>query len=91
MVLFRISGSLPAPWEDFICADETAAPHITLMTKANAEVCGEENGDGSDGWLDIVVDAPAIDLELARRTIADALGITADDVVIEEAGLCQSV
>lgn len=91
MVLFRISGSLPAPWEDFICADETKSPHITLMTKANAEACGEENGDGSDGWLDIVVDAPAIDIETARRTIAGALGINARDVAIEEAGFCQSV
>lgn len=91
MVLFRISGSLPAPWEDFVCADESG-PHITLMTRANAEACGQECSDGSDGWLDIVIDVPEIGIDVARLVIAEALGIEdPEDVIIEQAGLCQSV
>ena len=91
MVKFRISGALPAPWEDFFCVEPTH-PHITLMTRANADECGGEYGDGSDGWLDIIVDTDTICEDIARLAIADALGIdNPEDIVIEQALFCQSV
>lgn len=90
VVVFRISGSLPAPWEDFFCIDKSR-PHITIMTRANADECGGEYGDGSDGWLDLILDVDIIDEDVARLAIADALGIdNPENVVIEQAGFCQS-
>lgn len=91
MVTYSISGSLPAPWEDFFCVDKTH-PHITLMTRANAEDCGGEYGDGSDGWLDIIIDVDVICEDIARLAIADALGIdNPEDIVIDQARFAQSV
>ncbi len=89
-VRFRISGSLPAPWEDFLCIDKNH-PNVTIMTRANAEDCGGEYGDGSDGWLDLILDVESIDEDVARLAIADALGIAnPEDVIIEQVGICQS-
>ena len=91
MIIFRISGTLPAPWEDFRCIAKTH-PNVTLMTRVNAELCGVEDGDGSDGWIDIVLDVDEICEDVARLAIADALGIdNPEDIVIEQEGFCQSV
>ncbi len=91
MIVFRISGSLPASWEDFICVGK-AHPNITLMTRVNAEQCGVEDSDGSDGWLDLVLDVDTICEDVARLAIADALGIdNPEDIVIDQDGFCQSV
>lgn len=91
VIRFRIAGTLPAPWEDFLALDGNR-PNITIMTRANADECGGEFGDGSDGWLDIIVEVDCIDLDIARLAIADALGIEdPEDIVIEQAGFCQSV
>jgi len=91
MVNFRISGAFPCPWEDFLSLNP-AVPHITLMTRANADEDGyPDPDDPDDGWLDIVVDVPFIDDDVARLAIADALGIdNPEDIHIEQAGFCQS-
>lgn len=90
VVRFRISGTLPAPWEDFLCLDKSH-PNLTLMTRANADECGGECGDGSDGWLDLILDVDTICEDIARLAIADALGIdNPENIVIEQAGFCQS-
>lgn len=94
-VVYRISGSLPASWEDFFCADGRY-PHATIYTKAEVDSLRDEFGDPpagvNDGWLDIVVDVDCIDLDVARLALADALGIdNPEDIVIEQAGVCQSV
>jgi hypothetical protein len=93
MIHFRISGAFPCPWEDFYSLDRAAAPHITMMTRANADEDGfPDSGPSDDGWLDIVVDVPFIDEDVARLAIADALHIAnPEDIHIEQAGWCQSV
>lgn len=91
VVVFRISGTLPAPWEDFLSLDKSR-PNITIMTRAEADEFGGEYGDGSDGWLDLILDVHIIDEDVARLAIADALGIdNPEDVIIEQIGFCQSV
>lgn len=91
MVNFRISGSLPAPWEDFLSLTP-GVPNVTLMTRDNAEEDGYEEDDPDDGWLDIVVDVDLIDEDVARLAIADALGIAnPEDICISQARFCQSV
>lgn len=90
LIRFRISGSLPAPWEDFLALDQNY-PNITIMTRANADDCGGEYGDGSDGWCDLILDVDLIDEDVARLAIADALGIdNPEHVLIEQVGFCQS-
>ncbi|HEY9785884.1 MAG TPA: hypothetical protein V6D17_10815 [Candidatus Obscuribacterales bacterium] len=92
MIKFKITGTLPAPWEDFISLDHPRYPHFTLMTRKEAEgPGGVEDSDGSDGWVDRTLDVESIDEETARRTIAEALAVPADDIVIEQEGWCRSV
>lgn len=89
MIKFRISGTLPAPWEDFI-PEDPSLPRITLMTADNAERCGVEDGDGSDGWVDRVLAVHEIDDAIARATIAEILGVATESIVIEAEGWAQS-
>ncbi len=92
MVTFKISGSLPSPWEDFLSLSD-GVPNITIMTLAEAVDNGFEFDDPvSDGWLDLVIDVPCIDADAARLAIADALAIgDPEDIVIIEAGFCRAV
>jgi hypothetical protein len=90
MTVFTISGSLPAPWEDFFCR-EGNYPHFTLMTRENADACGEENGDGTDGWIDLILDVAVIDEDIARLAIAESLGISnPEEIEIVQQAWCQS-
>lgn len=89
MVTFRITGTLPAPWEDFIPQD-TSLPRITLMTADNVARCGVEDGDGSGGWVDRVLDVHEIDDATARATIAEIIGVDAAQINIESEGWAQS-
>lgn len=89
MITFRISGSLPAPWEDFIPQD-SSHPCITLMTAENAERCGVEDGDGSDGWVDRILEVAEIDEAAARATIAEIIGVKPEDIKIECENWAQS-
>lgn len=89
---YRITGSLPATWEDFFC--DGPYKNITLVSRTEHESCDfdDEPSDGSDGWLDIIVDVDVICEDIAKLAIAEALGIdNPDDIVIEQAGFCQSV
>lgn len=91
MVNYRILGAFPCPWEDFFCPAGTH-PNITLMTRAEAEENGGEYGDGSDGWLDIIIDVDSICEDIARLAIAEALGIdNPEHVIIEQERFAQSV
>ena len=91
MVTYKISGTLPAPWEDFF--SRTAGfPNVTIMTRENACSCGYEDDAPDDGWLDIVLDLDCIDVDAARLAIACALGIAApEEIVIIQDGWCQAV
>jgi hypothetical protein len=72
-------------WQGFPAAvvdvksKDPAYPHITIVTKAEAERGEEED----EGWLFIVVDAETIDRELTRKTIAEAIGVKLEDVHLE--------
>lgn len=91
MIKYKITGNLPAPWEDFISQDHPNHPHFTLMTRKESEGAGgPESADGADGWVDRILDVEAIDEETARLTIAEALGVSPDDIAIEQEGWCQS-
>lgn len=90
-IKYKITGTLPARWEDFLAEDHPRYPHFTLMTRAEAEgPGGTEDGDGQDGWVDRALDVEAIDEALARSTIADVLGVSPDDIVIAQEGWCQA-
>ncbi|MBX9686218.1 MAG: hypothetical protein K2X27_05920 [Candidatus Obscuribacterales bacterium] len=92
MVTFKIPGSLPAPWEDFLSLN-TGLPSLTIMTRANADEDGfDADAKIDDGWLDLVVDVDYIDLDVARLVIADALGIeNPEEIEIIESRSCRSV
>lgn len=91
MVTFKIHGSLPAPWEDFF-SEDARYPHVTIVTRAEADDFPPDVPVIDDGFLDIVVDVDVIDLDVARLALADALGIdNPEDIVIEQAHWCQSV
>ncbi len=91
MVTFKICGSLPAPWEDFLATTD-GYPNVTIMTRDEADDNGYEDDDpDDDGWLDIVVDVDCIDLDVARLALSYALNIdNPEDIVIAQAGFCQS-
>ncbi len=92
MFSFKISGSLPSSWEDFFSLSD-GVPSITIMTRAEFDDCDCESDNATpDGWLDIVVDVPYIDLDVARLAIADALKIAdPDDIHIIVTGVCRAV
>jgi len=71
--------ALPAEFVD-VKSQNPAYPHITIVTKAEAERGGVEE---DDGWLFIVVDAETIDVELTCKTIAEAIGVKLEDVRLE--------
>lgn len=96
---FKISGTLPAPWEDFV-AQEPAVPNITICTKENDVEFGDGVSDPVStsykgpkdlGWEDIVVDCEAITLDIARTEIAKYLGLKPEDIEIEQTGVVQAV
>lgn len=104
-IIYSISGSLPASWEDFFCRDG-GYPSITIMTKSEADADAAKfsvepseavaaalaEAPTDSKWLDIVVDVPTIDEDVARLSIAEAIGIdNPEDIVIEQIGVCESV
>lgn len=91
MVTFKISGSLPAAWEDFF-SQTAGVPNISIYTRDETAGFEDAPSGGSDGWLDIVVDCRSICIDVARLAIAEALGIeNPEHVCIVEAGLCRSI
>lgn len=93
MVHFKISGTLPAAWEDFLALDAGVC-NISIYSRSALEQSGIDADAPEtcpDGWLDIVVDCESVCCDIARLAIADALGIAnPEHVVIVESAFCQS-
>ncbi len=87
MITFKISGALPSTWEDFLSL-VPGIPSVTIYTAAEFAECG----GGTDGWLDVVVDVDAIDEDVARLGIADALGLSnPEEIAILQLGVCRAI
>lgn len=104
-IIYSITGSLPASWEDFLSRDG-CYPNVTIMTKAESDADEAKVGVNPDEtvtaaladapsdskWLDIVVDVPTITEDVARLAIAKAIGIdNPEEIVLEQMGVCESV
>lgn len=101
-IVYRISGTLPAPWEDFFAPAGSGYPNITIHTADDLKedlLLPEGSAapelssvPSADGWLDVVVDLPNICEDAARLAIAEAIGVADPErIVIDQAGVCQSV
>lgn len=78
MVRYNNDSLFPGQGMDFGSQDRRF-PNITIVTR-KAHTVEEED----EGWLYIVVEADAIDEELARQTIAKAIGVPFDEIQIEQ-------
>lgn len=96
-LVFIIPGGLPAPWEDFIAQDKSLAPNFTISTKRSSDEDAEtfpnlDPQETTDGWVDIDIDVPEIDEDVARLAIADHLGIDNPElIIIQQKCFCQSI
>ncbi len=86
MIHYDIDIILPASFGDFIAWDHQKYPHVTLMTTDDAELHGAETSDGSNGWVDRILDVPAIDEGIARAALAEILGVSVDQIEIAVKG-----
>lgn len=73
---------LPASFGDFVAVDHPRYPHFTLMTREDAERCGPEESDGSNGWVDRILDVAEIDEATARSAIAAVLGVEPGEIEV---------
>lgn len=80
MIRFGFDVLLPASFCDFTSHNHPVYPHFTLMTREDAERGGVEDDDGSNGWVDLVLDVPAIDESTARSVIAARLGVPVEQI-----------
>ena len=88
MTTYRISGTLPAPWEDFFPEDNNKHPKITIK-KARYENIEISDEEGEEGWIDVSLTEFMITREIAikmLRFITDE-----EDIELIEDGKCQSV
>jgi hypothetical protein len=74
MVQYGNDSLFPGQGMDFGSQDPKF-PHVTIVTRKTHTVDEED-----EGWLYIVVEADAIDEELAKRTIANAIGVSPGEI-----------
>lgn len=86
MATYWISGTLPAPWEDFFPEDGNH-PKITIK-KAKSENIEISDIEGEEGWVDVSLTDVVITREIAVKILEL---ITDEDVVLIESGKVQSV
>lgn len=85
MIKYRITGSLPAPWEDFLCVGKTH-PNVTVLG-CNEDIGGEEE---TEKWYLIQVDEEEVTDAIARRAIASCLECFPEEIEIIEEGFIQA-
>lgn len=90
MKKYWISGSLPAPWEDFFPVDKGNAHAVTITADESLKdgelVLEPEEGDG---WLDLRV--KELTLETTKKALAKVNGVAPCEVQILQKGSCVSI
>ena len=88
MAVYRISGKLPAPWEDFFPEDNNKHPKITIKRARyeNIEISDEE---GEEGWIDVSLTVFMITREVALKMLKFVTDD--DDIELIEDGKIMSV
>jgi hypothetical protein len=94
MIEFVITGSLPAPWEDFLPQSHDH-PHFTIVALRapdQEDGCSHtEPGVFPDGdWVNIYLDVELIDEPTARLEIANYLKVPPDQISIVQQDECQA-
>jgi len=88
MAIYRISGRLPAPWEDFYPVDNNKHPKITIKRARyeNIEVSDEE---GEEGWIDVSLTDFMITKDIALKVLKFITD--EEDIELIEDGIFQSI
>lgn len=90
-MVFRITGTLPAPWEDFLPEDGRFA--CVTIHGAVSRIEQEADGLVEESTPEcpvVVVPEPLVTLEVARRALGTLVGMSPDEIEIREAGIAQA-
>lgn len=88
MIEYEITGSLPAPWEDFY-SNNQGSPNVTIITEANRQSF-DPASEECNGWIVIFIEGDLLTEERAKEELAKVNKVAPDQITILMEGFAQA-
>lgn len=88
MIHYKITGSLPAPWEDFY-TKHPGAPNVTIITE-QARQEDDEDTEHEPGWVTLFLPGDSLTATQAIEALAQINKIAKNEILLEEENFAQS-
>jgi len=88
MIHYKITGSLPAPWEDFY-TKHSGAPNVTIITEANRQP-DDEDTEQEPNWITLFLPGNFLTKEQAIASLASINKVGVGEISLEEENFAQS-